>query len=451
MMTKLRLAAGLSAAFITTGKFIAAVSAAALFAFPAVLTSAASEDGGWTEVMETIHHDEEGHYENQKTGEAEVVDKKAWDEQIKHYYYECAVCLFRDETEDGSLINDHILREHPTGNGNHYYDPVDGDEIYPSYREKYEIEIIHHDAETHMEDIYEDVWIVDRKAYDEEVPTGLYGYVIEGEFVRNAAVTIDGRIFPFDDDGIVRIGQWVTVGNDRYHTDETGAAMTGWQVLGGRKYYFRDERYRSFREADRGKMMTGWANIGNRTYYFADGRYPAYSDSKKGIMLSGWKTISGRKYYFMDSFYSEYDESQKGILLTGFRKINGKTYYLTDKRAAGYKDWKRGILLSGHVTVGGKRYFLTKTGVVVKKQFATLNGEKYYFSNDGTMLRNSWITVNGRKFYLEKSGKMHKGLLTLNGKKYYFGWNGVLVVNRWITADGKRYYADGSGELEKQY
>ena len=78
MMTKLRLAAGLSAAFITKGKFIAAVSAAALFAFPAVLTSAASEDGGWTEVMETIHHDEEGHYENQKTGEAEVVDKKAW-------------------------------------------------------------------------------------------------------------------------------------------------------------------------------------------------------------------------------------------------------------------------------------------------------------------------------------------------------------------------------------
>ena len=75
MMTKLRLAAGLSAAFITTGKFIVAVSAAALFAFPAVLTSAASEDGGWTEVMDTIHHDEEGHYENQKTGEAEVAEK----------------------------------------------------------------------------------------------------------------------------------------------------------------------------------------------------------------------------------------------------------------------------------------------------------------------------------------------------------------------------------------
>ena len=167
------------------------------------------------------------------------------------------------------------------------------------------------------------------------------------------------------------------------------------------------------------------------------------------IELAEGRTI--RAKYSLRTVYRDIDLLRNDFGCPVQFDRTSKTYYLTDKRAAGYKDWKRGILLSGHVTVGGKRYFLTKTGVVVKKQFATLNGEKYYFSNDGTMLRNSWITVNGRKFYLEKSGKMHKGLLTLNGKKYYFGWNGVLVANRWITADGKRYYADGSGELIKQY
>ena len=428
-----RLAAGLSAAIICSVAFKVA--------------AAAEETGSWTEIVRTVHHYEEGHYENRKTGETEVVDKEAWDEHVRHYYYECTVCLFRDETEDGSLINDHILREHPTGNGNHYYDPVDGDEIYPSYRDKYETEIIRHDALTHMEDVYEDVWIVDRDAYDEEVPTGLYGYVLDGGFVKNAVLSIDGKTYPFDDDGCVKPDRWVTVGDSRYHTDENGAVLTGWQRLNGRTYYFADERYKQFSETDRGKMMTGWANIGKRTYYFADSRYAAYSKDKEGVMLSGWKTIGGRKYYFMDSFYSDYRESNKGILLTGFRTISNRTYYLTDNRAEGFQDWKRGILVSGHVGIGGKRYFFTETGVMVTGRFVTVDGEKYYCSDHGEMLRNRWITVNGRRFYLDQKGKMYRGLLELNGRKYYLGWNGVLVVNRRVTAGGKRYYADAGGVL----
>ena len=469
-------------------------------------TAAAPGTGAWEEVMETVHHDEEGHYESRKTGEKEVIDKEAWEEQVQHWFYECSVCGFRSE-EGPSAVSDHILEAHPTGGDEHYYDP-DGTEIYPSCREEYEIETIRHEAETHMEDVFEDVWIVDKEAYDEAVPTGVFRYVVDGEIARDTVLMIDGtpcyfnsegtaftegvvtdrgeeyyfdgtelardkwvttgegkfyydargkkatgiihvngKVYPLGDDGAAKKDRWVTVGGSRYYTDETGAAVTGWHKLNGRKYYFTDERYRAFREADRGKMMTGWASVGNRTYYFADSRYPAYTEAKEGIMLSGWKTIGGRKYYFMDGFYSDYREPDKGILMTGFRKINGKTYYLTDDRAAGYRDWKRGILVSGHVSIGGYRYFFTKTGVMAGNQFATADGAKYYYSGDGRMLRQSWVTVNGRKFYMDGSGKMYKGLLTLNGKKYYLGWNGVLVVNRRVTAEGKRYYADGSGEL----
>ena len=109
----------------------------------------------------TVHYDEEGHYEKEKTGEIEVVDREAWDEQVKRGYYECTVCGFRSY-DTGSEIDRHLLREHPTGNGNRYYNQ-DGVEIYPSYRDEYEIIIDRHDAETHMEDVYEDVWKADRE------------------------------------------------------------------------------------------------------------------------------------------------------------------------------------------------------------------------------------------------------------------------------------------------
>jgi len=342
----------------------------------------ASDTGSWEEVMETVRHDEEGHFEYRKTGEEVVVDKEAWDEYIKHWYYECTVCLFRSY-EGPSAVSDHILEEHPTGGEDHYYNS-DGIEIYPSCREECEIETIHHEAQTHMEDVYGDVWIVDRKAYDEEVPTGVFRYVVDGEVVRDAVLTIDGTPYYFNSEGTaftegcvtdhgeeyyfdgteLAMDKWVTTGEGRYYYDAKGKKVTGWRSLNGRRYYFTDERYRNFREADRGKMMTGWAAIGNRIYYFADSRYPAYTKAKEGIMLSGWKTVGGRRYYFMDSFYSDYTEAKKGILLTGFRRINGKTYYLTDARAAGYRDWKRGILVTGRVTIGGHRYFFTQTGAM---------------------------------------------------------------------------------------
>ena len=130
---------------------------------PAMIAAPDAEepgDGEWAEIIEEVYHEEEGHYENQKTGEVEVVDKEAWDERVKVWFYECTVCGFRDYT-GCPLMDDHLFYEHPTGNGNHYYDPVDGFEIYPSYREEFEYQYIHHDAETHMEDVYEDVWVVD--------------------------------------------------------------------------------------------------------------------------------------------------------------------------------------------------------------------------------------------------------------------------------------------------
>ena len=341
-----------------------------------------AESGGeWKEVTEDVEHKEEGHYEKVRTGEKVVVDQEPWDEYIEHYYYECTVCLFRDDT--GDLIDDHVLSEHPTGDGQHYYDPVDGDEIYPSYRGKYEYETVHHDAETHIEDVYTDVWHVDKEACTEHIPTGRYQYFLDGKPVTDKFANVDGKTYYFDSDGF---------------------PVTGWRTINGWRYYFADEQWAGCKDSNRGKMITGWATISGRVYYFMDSRYKAYSKDKEGSMLSGWKTIKGRRYYFMDSKSSAYKKAYKGSLLTGFRKISGKTYYLTNNRAAGYKNWKRGIAAKGLVTIGGKKYYFSSSGVMARNRIVKIKGSRYYFSKNGTMIKNRWVKIKGKRYYADKKG-----------------------------------------------
>ena len=113
-------------------------------------------DGKWTEVMETIHHDEEGHYEEQQTGTKKVVDKEAWDERITIRYLECTCCGF--QTLDEHEIYEH-LRQH-TLNGDEFYEYEDGVRyrLRPSWTFADPVyEYIHHDEEYHMEPVYENV------------------------------------------------------------------------------------------------------------------------------------------------------------------------------------------------------------------------------------------------------------------------------------------------------
>lgn len=98
-----------------------------------------SNGHNWVEVTKKVHHKEEGHYENVKTGEKKIT------------IYHCPGC---SETFDSynaytSHFQKHI-KEDPNIKG-----------IMDSYRTSYE-----------YEPIYKKQWIVDSEAYDETVVTG---------------------------------------------------------------------------------------------------------------------------------------------------------------------------------------------------------------------------------------------------------------------------------------
>ena len=99
---------------------------------------------------------------------------------------------------------------------------------------------------------------------------------------------IGGKLYYFNGKYQMVTG-WVTWNNDKTKSyfDGSGRALTGWQRLGGRTYYFSPSAGRSVRWEQRiggaryyfdgsGRMHTGWLQWkadGKWSYFYADGRY----------------------------------------------------------------------------------------------------------------------------------------------------------------------------------
>ncbi len=478
---------------------------------PAMIAAPDAEepgDGEWREVIEEVYHDEVGHYENQKTGEVEVVDKEAWDERVRHWFYECTICRFR--SEDVVEINDHLY-EHPTGADIHYYDPVDGDEIFPSYREECEYVTVHHDAETHMEDVYEDVWVIDREAYIEEVHTGVYRYFVNGVPIKDTLAAIGGDTYLFNSEGVPVTG-WHYVNDSLYYFGDGGMMQTGWLSRNGNElyadpetgktamnivltinntsYYFNSEGI-AFTEGvveDNGKeyyfdgeelVRDKWVATQNGLcYYDTDGTkvtgivimngrvYPVgddgtvkpyqwvavdgrkYYTDNAGAAVTGFKTISGRRYYFADERKSPFTETERGKMMTGWVSVGSRTYYFADNRYSAYVPSKEGIMLSGWKTISGRKYY-----------FMDAFYSDYKEQNKGILL-TGFREISGKMRYLTdnraagykdwKRGIMLSGHATIGGKKYFFSKSGVMAANRFATLNGEKYYFRKNGTMATQ-
>lgn len=466
--------------------------------------------GTWQEVTGTVHYDEEGHYEKEKTGEIEVVDREAWDEQVKRWYYECTVCGFRSY-DTGSEIDRHLLREHPTGNGNRYYNQ-DGVEIYPSYRDEYEIITVRHDAETHMEDVYEDVWKADREAWDETTHSGVYKYYVNGTPVTGTLAAIDGETYLFDEEGVPMTG-WRKVGDDLYYFGADGKMQTGWHTRDGielyndpetgkaafgtvltvdgtpcffnsegtafteglvedkgREYYFdgkelakekwiRTDAGTCYFDAD-GTKVTGVVEEGGKVYPVgADGALKTsrwvivdgnrYYTDENGAAVTGWHKINGRKYYFTDARYKNFKDPELGRMMTGWASVGNRTYYFADSRYRAYTEAKEGIQLSGWKMISDRKYYFMD-------EFCS----DYKEQNKGILL-TGFRRINGKTHYLTderaagykdwKRGIMLSGHAAIGGNGYYFSDDGVMVRSGWIKLNGRTLYFDKYGRMRKGF
>ncbi|MCI8366278.1 MAG: hypothetical protein HFJ66_01565 [Eggerthellaceae bacterium] len=114
--------------------------------------------------------------------------------------------------------------------------------------------------------------------------------------------TINGVGYYFDGNGRMHTGwlTW-NADKSKSYFDSNGRQVTGWQTIGGKRYYFNpntrkaaiwsqtvDGKFYYFNSSY--QMVTGWVTWnadGTKSYFGSD-----------GAALVGWQTIGGKRYYF---------------------------------------------------------------------------------------------------------------------------------------------------------
>ena len=125
-----------------------------------------------------------------------------------------------------------------------------------------------------------------------ETDIGWYYYGEDGQPIKNkSSVEIEGKIYNFDEEGLMRTG-WYEGKKDWYYLGEDGAMVAdGFIEDGGKRYYLNEE----------GKMATSrWVEEGenkNRWFY-------AQED---GSLAVGWTELLGDWYYFNPDGVMRYD------------------------------------------------------------------------------------------------------------------------------------------------
>ena len=265
----------------------------------------------------------------------------------------------------------------------------------------------------------------------------------DGTYPKNEFITIDNKLYRFDQYGYMQKGwfkvnnedyyastsgeikaQWVESGNNWYYVDADGKMVTGFQTISGVKYYFETNGLMKkgwfkvngtdYYASTSGEIKTQWVGSGNNWYYVdADGK-----------MVTGFQTISGAKYYFANS----------GLMQKGWFKINGADYYATSSGAikaqwvGSGNTWyyvdADGKMVTGFQTIAGAKYYFAESGLMQTGWFK-INGEDYYASTSGE-IKAQWVGSGNTWYYVDADGKMVTGYQTIDGKKYYFAESGLM-------------------------
>ena len=204
----------------------------------------------------------------------------------------------------------------------------------------------------------------------------------DGTYPKNEFITIDNKLYRFDQYGYMQTG-WFRVNNEDYYATSSGAIKAQWVGSGNNWYYV---------DAD-GKMVTGFQTISGAKYYFAS----------SGLMQTGWFKVNGTDYYASTS--GEIKAQWVG---------SGNNWYYVDAD---------GKMVTGFQTIAGAKYYFAESGLMQTGWFK-INGEYYYAASSG-VISAQWVKSGNNWYYVDANGKMVTGVYKINTVVYRFDANGV--------------------------
>lgn len=206
-------------------------------------------------------------------------------------------------------------------------------------------------------------------------------------------------------------------GNLRYFDPETGAMVTN-------QWHNEYEAVWYYFGAD-GTAVSGWQSIGGDKYYF----YPESHD-----MAYGRVQIDGKNYFLNTPGANADGRMQHSGWL--YDSIYGKWFYATSS----------GELLTGWLNIGGTWFYLDGSGAMVANGWRSLGGSWYWFGDSGAMA-TGWFLAGGSWYYASGSGAMATGWLSNGGTWYWLGGSGAMASNSWVNIGGVWYWFDDSGAM----
>ena len=196
-------------------------------------------------------------------------------------------------------------------------------------------------------------------------PAGTYYFNKDGLMQTGLVWCEDGSLRYFDlETGAMVTNQWHNEYEAVwYYFGADGTAVSGWQSIGGDKYYFYPENH---------DMAYGRVQIDGKNYFLntpganADGR----------MQHSGW---------FYDSIYGKWSyATSDGELLTGWHNLGGAWYYFNES----------GVMLTGWINDSGTWYYTNASGAMVTG-WLNIGGTWFYLDGSGAMVANSWRSLGG--------------------------------------------------------
>lgn len=181
---------------------------------------------------------------------------------------------------------------------------------------------------------------------------------LKGEVINSVVnVPFDNKTLTFNNDGsIFKTGINKREKIVEYYSLEDGPFYTGWKMIDGKRYYFKNGRNYTFNAHE---------NIDGKRYYF-------HEDGS--VNRAGFEKIDGKLYHF----------DNNGVVQTGWQTIDNKYYYFDENGAA-----KTGWFQVG----GGYRPWPLAYGYLW-----------YCAKEDGSLYADGWFKIDGKDYHFDQWG-----------------------------------------------